>query len=160
MEKEIKIDIPQGTMVDVENSDFVNGVIKFKEKPHVQKKWEDFGEVNGYYIDYDSRVFKVHSGVPSKPCNKSIIPTKSLAEAILALCQLLQWRNKVWKEDENWSPDWDGKSEKYCIDVYSYEIKPGSWNQYSRALSFRTKEIRDQFLIDHRDLIETAKELL
>lgn len=159
MEKEIKIDIPQGMIVDVENSDLVNGVIKFKEKPHVQKKWEDFGEVEGWYIDMGSCVSHCEH-YRSADSNRKTLPTKSLADAMLALCQLLQWRNKVWKEDGDWTPYFTENGLKSCIYTNYNKIEVHNFVNANRILAFRTEELRDKFLKDHKDLIEQAKELL
>lgn len=157
MEK-LQLEIPEGMCIDVENSDLKNGIIKLKAKD-AQKKWEDFGKVEGWYIDMGSCVSHCEH-YRSADSNRKTLPTKSLAEAMLALCQLLQWRNKVWKEDCNYCPNWNTGVMKFCITSKQNNISIETSIMFSRILTFSSMKIADKFLKDHRDLIETAKELI
>lgn len=79
------------------------------------------------------------------------------AEAVLALCQLIQLRNCY---NGDWVPDWKDNTDKYFI-VFCYqeartiELEAA---QYS-PLYFKSEELRDEFLRNFRDLIEKLKPL-
>lgn len=154
----LQLEIPEGIIIDVENSDLTKGVIKLKAKD-IQKKWEDFGKVEGYYID-SGAIISDHCSYDADRYSRNILPTKSLANAMLALCQLLQWRNKVWKEDCDYCPNWNTGVMKFCITSKQNNISIETPIMFSRILTFSSMKIADKFLKDHRDLIETAKELL
>lgn len=71
---------------------------KYIPKP----KWEDFGKVSGYKIGYNSNMYEIVSE-HSSFSNKNAITTKKEARAMLALIQLMQWRDKYNEEKlEDW----------------------------------------------------------
>lgn len=76
---------------------------------------------------------------------------------MLALCQLIQLRDCY---NEDWHPDWADNNIKYVIqcnvDVIAKNIKYGEQS----VLAFKTREIRDEFLENFRNLIEVAKPLI
>lgn len=132
--------------------------ILYKHHPEYKSKikWEDFGEVNGYYITGNGAIVRYE--LTSHIGKKNVFPTKEEAEACLALSQLLQWRDKY---NEGWRPDWKSRLEsKYVIRFYENELTSSGNYHNSYILSFKTKEIGDKFLEDFRDLIEIAKPLL
>ena len=119
-------------------------------------KWEDFGEVVGYYID-DIGNIRCYSG-SSFITNRNIFPTKQDAEACIALSQLLQWRDKY---NDGWEPDYtDYNESKFVITFFNEEIIVTGTNRYRYVLAFKSAEIRDKFVNDFEDLIEQAKPLL
>ena len=82
---------------------------------------------------------------------------KEIAEAYATLPQLIRLMDEY---NEGWKPNYKDKEDKHCIGYYEGELDLFS-NQYTqRILVFKTEEIRDKFLEDHRDLIEIAKPLL
>ena len=86
------------------------------------------------------------------------LPTLEEAEACLALSQLCQWRDKY---NEGWKPDWSNSREhKWTVGVCLDIIKVYSTLDSNAVLSFKTSTIRDKFVEDFRELIETAKPLL
>ena len=89
--------------------------------------------------------------------NKNTYPTKELAEASLALCQLLQWRDKV---NEGWIPDWKDDTEKFTLLVSKDKVVIWESINIHYPLAFRTSAIRDEFMQDHKDLLEIAKPLI
>lgn len=165
--KELKISIPKGMEIDSQNSDLNKGIIKFKKKEPKQKKWEDFGRVSGYYINHIGGIIK-HSETESLDGNQNTFPTFKLAEANIALTQLLQWRNKVWRE-----VNWDGEDESILYSTTNYSVTLG-WDrvrekhvcrvtgylQYRTVLRFPTREIAEKFIEDHLNLINEASPLL
>ena len=89
--------------------------------------------------------------------NKNLLPNKKYAEGILALCQLTQLRDCY---RQGWVPDWKDDEDKYIIDYEADNISIASYKRTKSFLSFQSKEIRDKFLDNFKDLIEQAKEYI
>lgn len=124
-----------------------------KSKP----KWEDFGVISGWYVSSNSELIE-YPFMESCAFNKNIFPTIGEAKACLALSQLCQWRDMY---NDGWKPDWsDGHENKYTIFFKGDEATKGLDFYYNTVLSFKSEKIRDKFLEDFTDLIETAKPLL
>ena len=76
-------------------------------------------------------------------------------------------RNAYWKIageemglDKPWEPDWNNVSDKHCIYFVSGEIWLTECQTRQCTLAFPTKEMRDAFYNNFKDLIEKCKELL
>ena len=153
--KEFKIQVPEGYEIDRENSTFEKIVFKKIER-ELPKSWEDLYEVGGWFVDFHSDV--VTSGSMRTGDNvKNRFPTKKEAEACLALAQLCQLRDRY---NDGWKPNWKNGTEKYSIYFNADKIYSGDIYKTQSVLSFKTKELRDKFLENFRDLIEIAKPLL
>ena len=125
-------------------------------KPKLPKKWEDIESLNGYFIDNHSMII----GVDGESCSnedKNILPTKKLAEAMLALCQLLYLRNIY---NDGWEPNWNDDSRKHAISIVENKLTTGYLTISQRILSFKNEKLRNQFLENFKDLLEIAKPLL
>lgn len=143
-----KLEIPVGMEIDLEKSNIVY-------KP-ITPTWENFGPIEGYYIDADSRVLPYDDSNSNEHC-RNTWPTKEDAEAALALSQLLQWRDKY---NEGWKPDYKNGDKKYIICTELLVVKKGFTYNHNSVLSFKEESIRDKFLNDFKDLIEIAKPLI
>ncbi len=144
------ISIEKATEEEIEK--IYERVPKWREKP----EWEDFGKLKGYWVNANSEIRYTH--IPSREDHKNVWPTKAEAEACLALSQLCQWRNRY---NEEWKPNWnDCFEKKYTITFFDNTIHVSHSNCTHCILYFKTKEIRDRFLEDFRELIEIAKPLL
>ena len=86
-----------------------------------------------------------------------VAPNKELADAVVALLKLLFLRDYY---NEGWQPDWEDDEWKYFIENYRGKLDTDRIHSTSVVLSFKTKEIRDKFLEDQRELLEIAKPLL
>jgi hypothetical protein len=155
--KEMKIQVPEGYEIDRENSTFENIIFRKAERK-LPKKWEDLENVNGYYVDSWGDV-RCYYGVNTPDhTNKNIFPTKEEAEACLALAQLCQLRDRY---NEGWKPHWEDYNEtKYCIEFCQGRIETIDRVNCHKILTFKTEDLRDKFLENFKDLIETAKPLL
>lgn len=162
---ELKIEVPQGMVIDTENSNLANGIIKFKPKEkQLPKTWDEFCETypiteNEYFIKGGSEiqhfVEKIHED--RSPDRDKNVGTKETCEAVLALMQLIQLRDCY---NDGWTPDWSDGDSKYTICIgYGCTKKNINVNE-QHVLAFKTAELRDQFLENFRDLIETAKPLI
>lgn len=154
--KELKIEVPQGYEIDKEKSTFEKIVFK-KEERKLPKKWEDLYEVGGWFVDFHSDV--VTSGsMRTADSVKNRFPTKEEAEACVALAQLCQLRDRY---NDGWKPDWEDDNQfKWNIHVFKDDIYTMANLFVKKVLVFKTEELRDKFLENFRDLIETAKPLL
>lgn len=62
--------------------------------------------------------------------------------------------------NEGWKPDWKDDEYKFTIGVCENKITKCDAYNFSWVLSFKSEEIRDNFLEDQRELLEIAKPLL
>ena len=151
--KEIKIEVPEGYEIDKENSTFE--IIKFKEKSKLPMSWEELGDITGYYIDSTSSLKNCYGY--SSMGKENLWPTLELAEAALALSQLLQLRDR-WNGD--WKADWTDDTDKYVIRRYKDSLIIEDFAYAARVLAFKSPVLCKRFYDTFRDLIETAKPLL
>lgn len=152
--KEIKIEVPEGYEIDKENSTFEK--IRFKEKKGLPMSWNDLGKVKGWYVTSMGFVYELGEEEANRS-NKGTWPTKELAEASVALSQLLQLRDR-W--NGNWKADWQKADEKHVITIIADRTQKDWFTAVNKVLAFKTPELRDKFLDTFRDLIEIAKPLL
>lgn len=157
--KEVRINIPEGYTIDEKNSTFE--CIKFKRK-ELPKTWEEFCANNPtkkgeFFVNGDCRIYEYLEGQRNPIADANVLPNREYAEAILALCKLIQLRDCY---NDGWRPDWESREDKYsiCIDQNKVQLKMGYG--ISCLLAFKTQKIRDEFCINFRDIIEQAKILL
>lgn len=166
MEIERRITAPKGC--EIAKVKIVDGVavVTFREKERrLPKSWEEFCQMfpikeGESYIDEISVVIERDDNLNRLPdCDKLCLPDRATAEAVLALCQLIQLRNCY---NGDWVPDWDDEEqEKYVITfVCCDEIEiTDSYNDAYSPLYFKNKEIADEFLRYFSPLIEKLKPL-
>ena len=167
MEKERRITAPEGC--EIEKVEIVDGaaVVTFREKERkLPKSWEEFCEmfdVNDAecYIDDFGRICNAldsKMGTSRHPeADKNWLPDRATAEAVLALCQLIQLRNCY---NGDWVPDWTNcAKDKFVIDMYHGDVTTDSYSSAMSFLYFKTEELRDEFLSNFRPLIEKLKPL-
>ena len=121
-----------------------------KEKP---MSWEDL-DIDWYYVTSASSVFKFWDNIEYKLENKNTRPTKEMAEAQLALSQLMQLRD-VWRD--GWKPiGIMSIRESVRINIIS------NWKTDTMsipAMSFQNKKTCDLFQETFKDLIDKIKPL-
>jgi len=142
---------------------FTKEELEAKELP---KSWEELNVINGYYVqsfinhrnNQEDKISFINCY--AKDGYKNTFPTKELAEASLALAQLLQLRdvyNGNWKVDLNNRPN----ERKFIIRNRFNGVECNfSEIAYNYILSFEKESIRDKFLENFKDLITTALPLL
>ena len=113
--------------------------------PTFEEAWNN--SHNSKEIFYPSNCDKLCSGYP----------TKELADASEALRKLIFLREYY---NEGWDPNWSNGSIKYCIVISESNISDTNHISSPRVMCFKTKEIRDKFLEEQRELLEIAKPLL
>ena len=164
MEKEVKIKVPEGYEIDKENSTFE--CIKFKPiENKLPNTWEEFCKthrrikIGECWVSNASLIGSASKLGRNRNCieDKNLLPNKKYAEAMLALCQLIQLRDCY---NDGWIPDWTTNEYKACIETNQDQITIFSYRFTSRILVFKTVKLRDQFLENFKDLIKVAKPLL
>ena len=151
--KELNIIAPEGYEIDKENSTFEK--IVFKKINELPKTWEELKYISGAFISTFSDIKTINS-VKTDSSAKNIFPTKELAEAALALAQLLQLRDRYNGDNKGFIA---GKG-NYCITISNNGISKYFDIYIQQVLAFRTIELRDEFYENFKDLIEIAKPLL
>ena len=162
--KELKIQIPEGYEIDKENSTFEK--IVFKKKDTKPRSWKEYYEQQiankkcGYYIDdvnCDLKDIIWHDCVGANKW-RNVLPSKELAEAFLAMMQLMSLR-QAWIGD--WKPDWScGYSSNYCVVGAGDRFDVCILGKCRYALSFPTIEMAKDFMNTFKDLLEIAKPLI
>lgn len=162
--KELKIQIPEGYCIDESKSTFEK--IVFKKKDTKPRSWEEYctnTKRNGkYFIGPTSGIVKSYyceSESFDTALDKNLLPSKELAEAFLAMMQLMSLR-QAWIGE--WEPDWKNRRQgKYCITLFENdEVMIDENIGSTRSLSFPTKEMATDFMNTFKDLLETAKSLI
>ena len=90
--------------------------------------------------------------------DKNLLPSKELAEAFLAMMQLMSLR-QAWIGD--WKPNWENVTEdKFPIISEDNQLSINMLSSVSHPISFPTYEMAKEFLNCFKDLLEQAKILL
>ena len=163
----VSITPPKGCEVD--NVKVVDGIltVTFKAAERkLPKTWEEFCDTNPInsrecYFDTISRIVQLDHRQRDERVSdfdKIILPDRSTAEAVIALCQLIQLRNCY---NGDWVPDWDSCDEYKWTILLSHEgvARGHTINFADSPLYFKTSELRDEFIANFRTLIEKLKPL-
>ena len=115
----------------------------FNKTEYYVNEWTEISlcNVENYHIDDRRGFFK----------------DEKTAEAYAVLPQLIRLRDEY---NEGWIPNWKDKEDKYSIGCHEDDLCLFENISTQSLLIFKSAEIRDKFLEDHRDLIEIAKPLL
>lgn len=153
--KELNITIPEGHEIDLENSDLASGKIVFK--PTTPKAWRhQKHKISGYLISTMSEIRTVNDLDSELECNHNVFATKKHAKAALAIAQISQ----IMANDERFGgpvtiDEWkDDCINKHVIEFYDGEISTDYYESSYHFLAFHTREQRDLFLEENRDLVE------
>jgi hypothetical protein len=153
--KSVQIEVPQGYEIDQDKSTFTNIVFKPTKEKQLPKTWEELDVIKGWYVNTGSGIDYTQVGTYIH--NRNVFVTKEQAEAAVALAQLSQLR-EIYRK--GWEPDWEGYSAKYVINKYKEEVTGDLYHYINHFLAFQSEEVRDEFLHNFKDLIETASPLL
>ena len=156
METTIKIIPPEGCEVDKEKSTFSEIVFK-KIEPNLPMSWEELKEVKGYFINQNSDININPMIDKAVAYNRNVFPTNEEAKAMLAMAQLCQLRDR-W--NGGWKANWKDDTVKYCITSIKDILYKDSYCNTHHPMAFKTKELRDDFMVVFKDLLETAKPFL
>ena len=151
-----------GELKDLALSAFTKEEILMSKLP---KTWEEFCKNYpykcgvGYYIDNKSNIVRcaLANGRDTE-YDRNLLPSKKAAEQHLALMQLHQLRDCY---RQGWIPDFNNNEIKYHIyKKYKNGIIVDYITNHNKFLSFKTKELAEEFLYNFRDLIVQAGDLI
>lgn len=148
MEKELKIEVPQGYEIDRQKSTFEK--IVFKKIPKNPKTWEDYCALTKGSPSFYARCNAVDTSHYTAEYNE--FSTRERAEQFMALGKLLQLRDYWVKGYDEFKFTLFGTK----ISVVICEIIGNS----SCCLTFPTKEMAEDFKNCFRDLIKKAYPLV
>lgn len=156
---EQKIIIPEGfELKQINESEYA--IVK-KETP-LPETWEEFCENYGVdkskevYINGCSEIRCPEKNDRRAQLDKNYLPNHDYAEAILALCQLIQLRDCY---HQGWKPDWTVESNKSSIVFRFNEAMKETFLQCNQIFSFQSVEVRDKFFKNFKSLIDKTKPL-
>jgi len=158
----ITIEVPEGCVIDTENSTATKLVFKKvsvqEEKPKaLPKSWEEVERIEGHYVMSDSKI-ALSSALPADHV-KNTFETKEQALASIALAQLSILR-EIYRQ--GWVPDWNNSEQpkhRIVLLPHGYGVTD-SLTEENHFLCFQTQELVMQFAQNFRDLILQAKPLM
>ena len=149
MEKELKIEVPQGYEIDKQKSTFEK--IVFKKIPENPKTWEDYCSLmqgkTVYYTNCNNIIVSGFSDAHDK------FATKKRAEQFIAIGKLIQLRD-YWVKRSKF---------KDAVGIFTWSegvIVTHNCDINDFALTFPTQEMADKFITCFRDLIKQASPLV
>jgi hypothetical protein len=169
MKKQLEITLEQARELYKKCSEMKDILISNFGKENLEEKilpktWEDCiyllckEQKEAFCLGFNS---EVRSFTIDKYCNsqafKNTLLSKELAEAMLALSQLLLLRDYY---NDGWEPDWTKYEDKYVIYFYDDEMRRCKFQYCNMPLAFKSEKLRDEFLENFKELIEQAKPLL
>lgn len=141
--------LEDGTKVDISEESYK--AFQTAAKKTSFEKWQEIVDnQSSVFLNDVSRIMKIERN-ETAPNNRNVVKTETQAKSILAYAQL------IWLRDDvrgGWVPDWTEGSSKYVIYNFQNIIGATTITATCELLAFQTKEIRDQFLTDHKELIQ------
>lgn len=144
MEKEIKIQVPEGYEIDKEKSTFER--IVFKKREDINS-WEDLQKIKGVFIDYASNIQECEAFQCDE--NRNTFLNKKYAKSALALAQISQLLPYY---DSN--VDWGNATYKYCIVREYNKISINQWTSVYHVLAFNSRVEAERFLKYNEQLVK------
>ena len=145
MEKEIKIQVPEGYEIDKEKSSFER--IVFKKKKAINC-WKDLEKISGYNITTENDIVH-YSRLDVIEENKNVFLNEKYAKSALALAQISQLLPHY---DSN--VDWGNAKYKYCINKEHNRIIINLWSSVYHFLAFNSMEEAERFLKYNEQLVK------
>lgn len=158
--KELPITPPEGYEIDKEKSTPFEHIV-FKEiERKLPQSWEEIGKVKGWWISGNCVIKGVGCG--TSDANRNIVPSKPLAEAIIALEQLLMLRHVYNNGIEPAYSGGGNTAAVWCIIPYNDKLRVDSYYYTHRVMSFIDRATAEAFFTAPkiRELLEIAKPLL
>lgn len=150
---------PEKTWINVDNPSWDKD-IKYRIKPHrIGFEGCEFNEIE-YKVDKIGKVVEVRVDkikINNNRTKSTLFQDKKIAEAYAVLPQLIRLRDEY---NEGWKPDYKYSDSKFGIYNFKDDLSLFESCYASRILIFKTAEIRNNFLKDHKDLLEIAKPFL
>ena len=154
---QFEVEFPDDFEIDYEKSDINTGRgnhIVLKKKENKPWRYDETAIIKGYRIDRDSSIHK--DITPNGKDNHNIFATELQARSALAMAQISQ----IMANDPRFGgivtdEEWDNDTEKYTVcRTFSNQIYLNTTLYYYNFLAFHTKEQRDLFLEENKDLVK------
>lgn len=149
----VKVNIPEGYEICEEESTFENVVLKKK----IDNKREKLGKIQGFYINQLSDIIETTYAEQASSNNRHLYPTKELAEAGLAISELLQY---YFKDFKDYTPDFTDKNSKFFICVIRNMLSVQCTENKNAIFVFPSYKTAYDFYDTHRELFKKAMPLL
>lgn len=146
--KEINIKVPEGYIIDKENSNLDKGTIAFKKENTLPNSWEEYYNSLSEHIKYNmNSALSYLSGLPINMRCKYIALFK------------LELLRDIYRQ--GWEPDYTNQEEKHII-IKKHNDLETYWftTEEHYFLSFQSEEIRNKFYNNFKDLIEKTEDLI
>lgn len=119
-------------------------------KPKYPKRWEDLGGVDGWYVDDASEL----CSLSDHTCNvhQNTFATVQQARSFGLIYPQLTQLMKAYRGE--WVPSWNNKNNKYCVVMQGDKLAVYGLDETRQPIAFDSREIAEQFITDHRELIE------
>jgi len=152
-EKEVRIELPEGYVIDKENSTYEC----IKLKPINKSKFSDYDGTYRIEEGWGINSGRVLHYIPRKNDGfaKCVFATEKIAKSALAMAQISQ----IMANDERFGGiitdnEWkDGRIAKYCILKCYNQLNMDSIHCTYHFLAFHTEEQRDLFLKENEQLV-------
>lgn len=135
-----------------------------EELQSLPKSWEEYCEINSYldagkavFLLADGNINPVSSTFYARRGFPGAIPSKEIALQFLTLNKLLQIRDYY---NQGWKPNWNDETSKYTIGVFENNLYFDITTSANKLFTFKTKELRDEFLLNFTPDLEFIKEFL
>ena len=154
--------LPEGYQFKDENGNVINAtkIVLEKKKKEYPKTYEECCKV----LNLPVRDLDILDNMLD---TTEIIYSKNLDRLLNSFRKLLICRDAYWKiagEEMglgvSWKPDWSIYEHKFCLGTDKYKVIEECVTTGNRILAFPTKEMRDAFYENFKELIESCKELL
>lgn len=155
--KDLTITPPAGYEVDKEKSTPFEHIVYKEIKHKLPQSWEELIPLSGWWISGGCDIEKIINKMPNSS-DRNIVPTEPLAEAILALEQLLMLRHVY---NGGIEPVYNGGA-VWCIIPSNDKLMVDSYYYNHRVMSFVDRATAKAFFAapEIRELLEIAKPLL
>lgn len=154
-EKEIKINVPAGYVIDEENSTFE--CIRFKKDESKFVNYDGTYIIGGYYIDTKSIIKEIGTAVGYDDAdNKNVFACRDAAVSALAFAQITQIRENECKRYGN--KPYYKETDVYAIfyDTFNdllINSRRSACSRLETYLAFDTKEHAELFLKENTQLV-------
>lgn len=120
-------------------------------KKGLPKSWKELEQLIGFYVDNNSEISSALNNYSVVIANRNCFATEKQAKSSLAMAQLSQLMAVY---NDGWKPDWENSSLKYIIDANQNSLFLDTHYRTHAFLSFKAKELRDEFLKNFEPLIK------
>jgi hypothetical protein len=122
-------------------------------KKELPKSFNELALISGYYLNTNSEISECEAEAPLLNEDHNIFATQNQAKSALAMAKLSQVMTVY---NDGWVADWSDKNQcKFCIGFVGGSIEVSFIHLTKHFLTFKTKELAEEFLTNFKEDIET-----